>query len=770
MNWKIENLLIAACVILPCLLGSSELKGDDKKPDPPLKVETARDLLHVREMHDQTTWSHEVLAQRYEATFVKLWDALIHQQDKYAVLKEFEFDTARVALESQDTNLDWGIVLRRLVGEAQQLSRDQAIRLLEDFQRRGYSIIETEWHHSAFEPQSENTPAKSTVAIVVHVLQAAENRRLILRGDMQVQWKRQPVEESPKIPSSIDLSAIQILARQGQPAFEQASVEEFAVETTGRRPASIHPVLLHDLNLDGLPEVIVGGFNRVYWNRGDFGFEQKELCDFPKSHVRAAVFADFDADGIDDYLCFPLRDRPYLFRGVTGGRFPHPGVPIGFSQRLEKPSCVTVGDIDGDGDLDVFVGQQESSYSSGLIPAPYYDANEGFPFYLLVNNGDASFRDGTLVAGLGKKNRRHAFSSTLVDLDDDRDLDLLLTNDFCGSEYYLNDGSGGFQDASELLKPSRHAFGMSHSFGDYNLDGRLDFITIGMSSTTARRLDKLGLRRDGFADYDAKRAEMGYGNRLFLNTTAGFEQAPFNSTCARTGWSWGCTTLDFDRDGDQDIYVVNGNISGKTTQDYCTRFWCHDVYYRQDEYPVQAIRDLFRDLSPLFSGHAISWNGYEHNALLMNMDGKGFVNVGFLMGVGLEVDCRLALSGDLDGDGRVDLLVEEKDIRGQQRRLHFLRNQWHDSHHWIGVHLRGNSELPESPHGAKVVATLSDGSKLVQHCLTGHSVWGQHANTIHFGLGERSVSHLEVQWPGGTVTKVESPKLDVYHRLVASKK
>ncbi len=122
MNWKIQILLIAAC--LPCPFGSPELKGDDKKPDPPRKVETARDLLHVREMHDQTTWSHEVLAQRYEATFVKLWDALIHRPNKYAVLKEFEFDTARVALDSQDTNLDWGIVLGRLVGEAQPLSRD----------------------------------------------------------------------------------------------------------------------------------------------------------------------------------------------------------------------------------------------------------------------------------------------------------------------------------------------------------------------------------------------------------------------------------------------------------------------------------------------------------------------------------------------------------------------------------------------------------------------------------------------------------------------
>jgi hypothetical protein len=716
-------------------------------------------------MHDRTTWSKEVLAQRYEETFIRLWDNLISRRDKYTVLKEVPFDSVRLASKVQDTQLDWDITLRYFVGDGRLISREEALRMLADFESRGYSIIETEWHHSAFEPATDQAPAKSTVSMLMHVLQKEQNHRFILRGDVQVQWRQQAVEESPPIPSSIDVTGLHVLSRPGEPAFEQESVKEFPLDSSGKRPSSIHPVLLHDLNLDGLPEVVVGGFNRVYWNRGGFQLELATLCDFPKPHVRAAVFADFDADGIDDYLCFPLNDAPYLYKGEAQGRFPNPGRRIGFNQRLEKPSCVTTGDIDQDGDLDVFVGQQKPSYSSGFIPAPFYDANDGYPFYLLINNGDGTFRDGTSIAGLGPKNRRHVFSSTFVDLDDDRDLDLLLTSDFCGCDYYINDGEGRFNDGSQLLRPSRHAFGMSHSFGDYNLDGQLDFIMIGMSSTTARRLERLGLGRDDFSDYDAKRPDMGYGNRLFLNTGSDFAQAPFNAACARTGWSWGSTSFDFDRDGDQDIYVANGNMSGRTTKDYCTRFWCHDVYYREGEHPRQAIHELFQQLSPLFSGNTVSWNGYEHNALLMNMDGQDFVNVGFLMGVALEVDCRLALSGDLDGDGRIDLIVEQKDIRDQKSVLYVFRNTWRDAHHWIGAHLLADPALRESPHGAKIVATLSDGSQLVQHCLTGHSVWGQHANTIHFGLGKRSVSRLEVRWPGGASTRIENPQVDTYHRL-----
>ena len=50
-------------------------------------------------------------------------------------------------------------------------------------------------------------------------------------------------------------------------------------------------------------------------------------------------------------------------------------------------------------------------------------------------------------------------------------------------------------------------------------------------------------------------------------------------------------------------------------------------------------------------------------------DGKGFVNIGFLMGCAFEFDSRAAISADLDSDGAVDLLVEHKDLRGKSVRM-----------------------------------------------------------------------------------------------------
>lgn len=61
-----------------------------------------------------------------------------------------------------------------------------------------------------------------------------------------------------------------------------------------------------------------------------------------------------------------------------------------------------------------------------------------------------------------------------------------------------------------------HNFGMSHAFGDYDLDGKLDLFVVGMSSTTARRLDRLGLGHVQRPDIQRMRSIMGYGNRMCL--------------------------------------------------------------------------------------------------------------------------------------------------------------------------------------------------------------------------------------------------------------
>jgi len=135
-----------------------------------------------------------------------------------------------------------------------------------------------------------------------------------------------------------------------------------------------------------------------------------------------------------------------------------------------------------------------------------------------------------------------------------------------------------------------------------------------------------------------------------LSTGSGFEQPPFNDQVARTGWSWGCTAFDFDNDADKDIYVANGHQSGKSAQDYCTTFWCHDIY-TGDSQNDSSVEQLFSTSMAKLINREISWNGFEHNALLINRKEKGFFEAGFLMGIAFEGDGRVVLSDDFNNDG-----------------------------------------------------------------------------------------------------------------------
>ena len=67
---------------------------------------------------------------------------------------------------------------------------------------------------------------------------------------------------------------------------------------------------------------------------------------------------------------------------------------------------------------------------NGDIPTPYFDANDSFPSYLLLNDGSGQFENGIDRAGLSEKSHRRNFSASFVDIDDDGDLDLLMASDF----------------------------------------------------------------------------------------------------------------------------------------------------------------------------------------------------------------------------------------------------------------------------------------------------------------------------------------------------
>jgi hypothetical protein len=523
--------------------------------------------------------------------------------------------------------------------------------------------------------------------------------------------------------------------------------------------------VVYDLDANGFDDLLLLGAGQVLWNRGGMHFEADQLFAHPQALAEAGAVADFDGDGNPDLLAAGITGDVLLYLGDAQGRFPgQPHLTPRLRNPLKGPSSLAVGDIDGDGDLDAWLGQYKPPYLEGQMPTPFFDANDGWPSHLLRNRGDGRFDLATEAAGLAEKRFRRTYASTFVDLDDDADLDLLVISDFSGLDLYSNDGKGHFSDANSTLDADRHLFGMSGALADYNLDGRMDLFVAGMGSTTARRLDAAGLHREDRPEESAMRMRMAYGNRMYLAHEKGWQEPEFRADVARTGWTWGTTALDFDNDGDVDIFAANGHESGESTQDYCSTFWRHDIYDGNSK-PSASLESLFAQEGSGFSSGAESWDGYQKNHLLMNQNGRSFLNVAFLLGVADEFDSRSAISSDLDKDGRMDLVVIELSP-DERQRLHIYRNTLPPANNWVGVDLveeRGR----RSPVGARV-RVEAGGRSQVRQVLVGESVMGQHSTTLHFGLGStKKIDSIEIRWPGGETRTLVNPAVNHYHRVPA---
>ena len=762
-------------VVLPLFLllacGKPEVSEDSTGSPTPVPKDSPRPVkgltLEEERMElDRTVWKEEVAAQEHEQTFIRFWDRLRKAKDRFSVAESFALNSLKLGSLVQSEKLDNGVV--GLVStNAVTLDATGWQARLAAWKQQGWEIVQTEWHHGRFTPSN---PAKSEFNIVLHVKHPDQQRRLSVHGAIQVTWH--PEKQGRYwLPDEIDATGLRASERRGKTLYMAGPVLD-PVENP-KAQAQVHPVLVHDLDGDGLPEVILAGVNKVYWNRGGLKFEAGKFLEQPPANLTGAVLGDFTGDGQVDCMAGGPGTWPVLYPGTAEGKFSEPGqeqTKVG--ERLENPLCLTAGDIDGDGDLDVWLTQYKNAYLKGQMPTPYFDANDGHPSILLVNDGNGNFADETEARGLSPLRWRRTYSSSFIDLDRDGDQDLLVVSDFAGADVHMNDGKGKFTNVTKKYLPSRASFGMAHVFSDFNLDGQMDFYMVGMSSTTARRLDRLnaGRKEDQFKMHQSMRKHMGYGNRLYLaEAEGGHQEVTRGGAIARTGWSWGTSGLDFDLDGDADLYVANGNISGETCEDYCTVYWRHDVF-TGDSKPDLKTDKFFGQVWNEVYNRGMSWNGFEHNRLLMNVDSGGrFLETGFLMGVALENDSRAVLGADLDADGRPEILVGTVKLHPQpggaapvaHESLHILRQRGSNTKHWVGVRL---PDQP-SPLGARIVCASGD-HRQTHVVVAGDSFRAQHPAARAFGLGSSAAADwVEVTWADGKSKRLEKPKPGEYHLL-----
>jgi hypothetical protein len=323
--------------------------------------------------------------------------------------------------------------------------------------------------------------------------------------------------------------------------------------------------------------------------------------------------------------------------------------------------------------------------------------------HLFHNNGDGTFSDVSLKAGVSDPKGYYGFASTFVDVDDDGWLDLVVANDSVPNYLYHNRHDGTFEDVSylsgfALTEDGRAQASMGIAVGDYNRDGKVDLYVSAFSD-----------------DYNALYRNDGDGNFSDVTYRAGLADPtiPF--------LAWGTGFLDFDNDGLLDIFVANGHVyPGVDRQDWGT-----------------------------------TWA--QRPQLFRNLDGARFAEVPPSTGSGLAevITARGAAFGDLFNDGHIDVVMNNIDSTPT-----LLRNVVKNDSHWITLKLIGGPKSPRDAVGTKVFLT-SGGARQRADVCSGGSFGSSSDQRIHFGLGpSTTVDKVEISWPDGTKQEVSVPRVD----------
>ncbi|MYF38904.1 MAG: CRTAC1 family protein, partial [Gammaproteobacteria bacterium] len=435
-----------------------------------------------------------------------------------------------------------------------------------------------------------------------------------------------------------------------------------------------------DVDDDGDVDLYVVGGNTIpnalYLNNGDGTFSDvAEDKGVGITHWGSGpAFGDIDSDGDLDLFVGAVENDPiYVFEnrlGDSDSSFVDITEDSGISLHAKNTVSATMSDYDRDGWVDVFLTHW-GEVRFELSDTETVWRNEGGG---LFSNASNKSHISTSILDLSTD---WSYTANLFDIDNDDDHDLLLASDFNTSQVLKNYDGKNFYRITDRQVIKDQA-GMGAAVGDYDNDGDFDWFVTSI--------------------YDLPLGGNWIGNRLYENDGTGeFTDITLSAQVEAGNWAWGACTQDFDNDGYLDIFHVNGWFELPKYKNISSRFF-------------------------------------------LNLENSTFESVAAEVGIDDTEQGRALACFDADRDGDIDIIV----VNVSERHIVYYRNDSEFLGNSLTIKLRG-AGLNTYGIGAKVKVTTSSGSQIRQ--LGGSNNYASHDPLeVHFGLGSATAADVRVEW------------------------